>query len=273
MAAVLKTFKGVGDRPDRGKKLQWPKPIPGAEPFEDLGRRIHVRWWTSAVLKRLEPRRAEIMLKMPAYEIMRGRRALWGVGLEWVGNYCARGDEKVKFGTGVAAIFEKHKDTKVEFSSKVLLLNKKGKQVNQCIVVSNKHIYLLDQKKFKIADKLMVPIEAVEAITVSTGEDQLVVIQVPGGTDIIVKLTGDALSAELVCALLRGCPSSISVNVTDKISVNLKGKKASLSMEEADSKKTEFKASKLGVRLVTRKSSVMGMKERLSPDSAGSPTQ
>jgi hypothetical protein len=272
-AAVAKTFAGVAGRRDLGKRLQWPPAIPGAEAFEDLGRRVHMRWWTSTVLKSLQPRKAEILLKMPAFTIMKGRRSNWGVGVEWIGNYCAKEDARVKFGAGVSAIFEKNQDSKVEFSSNVLLLNKKGKQVSRVIVISSKNVYVLDPKKFKIADKLMVPIATVESITVSTGEDQLVVLQVPGGTDLIVKLSGDALSAELVCAVLRGCPATISVNVTDNIKVNLKGKETTIQTDVADTTKSEFKASKLGVRLVTRKSSVMGMKQRLSPESGGGATQ
>jgi myosin-1 len=266
---VLNTFKDVAGRPDLGKRLPWPTAMPGAGPFEKLSRRIHTQWWTAKVLERLASKKKEIELKMPAFDIMRNRRSNWGVNVPWLGNYCAKGDDSAKFGAGVTAIFEKRGDGKVEFSSKALLLDKKGKQQDRAIVVSNKSIYVVDTKKWKVADKLMFAIDDVTSITVSTGEDQLVVIKVPGGTDIVVKLVGKALSAELVCAILRGCKANISVKVTDNITVNLKGKESTIEMEVADANKSEFKASKLGVRLVTRKTSVMMMQDRLSPDKAG----
>jgi myosin-1 len=261
-------FKGVADRPDFGKGVVWPKPIPGAGPFDELAHRIHTRWWVSSVLKKYEPLRAEIELKLPAYNIMKGRRSEWGVGVPWLGNYCAKSDDRDKFGPGITSLFEKFGDNKVEFSSRVSLLNKKGKQEERALVVSNKHLYVLDVKKWKSVDKKPTPIDDVEGITVSTGEDQLVVIAVPGGTDLVVKLQGQALSAELVCAILRGCAENIAVAVTDEIKVTLKGKESTLSFEVADANKSEFKASKAGVRLVTRKQSVMLMRERLSSNAS-----
>jgi len=262
---VMATFGGVADLPDYGKALAWPTPCP-AGAFEILGRRLHQRWWTSKVLKKFtEEKKAEIQKKMPAYELLRGRRAHWGVGLPWVGNYLAKGEDREKFGPGVTALFEKYGDSKVVFSSRILLLNLKAKQEERAIVVSDKHIHILDVKKFKSVNKQPTPISAVTGLALSTGEDQLVVARMPGGTDLIVKLQGDAIPAELIVCILQGLETTVPVDVASEISVGVKKLgEVHLSLDEGDGKKSEFKANKDGVRLITRKQSLLMQKARRS---------
>lgn len=109
----------------------------------------------------------------------------------------------IAVGAGVTALFQKNSDGKIAFSSRVLLLNVKGKQEERVVVVTNLHLYLLDVKKFKSATKTPYKLATVEGLAISTGEDQLVVVKVPGGTDVAMKLQGVGYSAEVVAAVLR----------------------------------------------------------------------
>ena len=167
-----------------------------------------------------------------------------------------------KYGTAVLALITKHQDGKVAFASEVLLLNMKKKEEEKVLVVTEKNIYVLDAKKFKMATKVPYDLATVTGLAVSTGEDQLTVIKIPGGTDLVVKLVGDAVSAELITAVINGCGKTLPVQVADSLSVTLKGGETTLTLEEAEAKATKFAASKEGVTLINRKQSIIRQQVR-----------
>lgn len=262
MNAVTAAFKFPAD--DRCKTAQWPSPPMGiSDALETLGRRLHTMWWTQAVLKKFsQEKKAEIATKMTAYTLLKGKRAQWGCGLEWKGNYMASTPNAEKYGTAVLALITKHQDGKVAFASEVLLLNMKKKEEEKVLVVTEKNIYVLDAKKFKMATKVPYDLATVTGLAVSTGEDQLTVIKIPGGTDLVVKLVGDAVSAELITAVINGCGKTLPVQVADSLSVTLKGGETTLTLEEAEAKATKFAASKEGVTLINRKQSIIRQQVR-----------
>jgi len=261
--SVMAAFGECKTAPGYCKNTAWPACPAKSQAFEDLAKRLHTRWWTSTVLKSFESRQEEIQLKMPAYDLMHGRKSHWGVGQTWVGNYMAKDvADREKFGTGVTALFEKYGDSKIKFSSKILLLNMKGKQEDRCLVVSNKHIYILDTKKYKSATKQPYTLASVEGMAISTGEDQLVTIKVPGGTDLIIKLSGAVYTSEVVTHILNNCSQNIPVTIASSITVNLKGKEQKLVLTEEDGAKSKFIANKEGVKLITRKASLIEIQGR-----------
>ena len=69
-------------------------------------------------------------------------------------------------------------------------------------VVTDKHLYRLDNKTFKI-HKHPIPLEEVEGFGVSTGEDQACIIRLQGQTDLVLTLRGDACAAELVSLITQ----------------------------------------------------------------------
>jgi len=268
MTAITGAFKFPAD--DMCKATQWPSPPTGiSAALETLGKRLHTMWWTKAVLKKFSAeKKAEIETKMLAYTLLKGKRAQWGCGLEWKGNYMAANPNAEKYGAAVLALITKHQDGKAVFASEVLLLNMKKKEEAKILVVTEKNIYVLDAKKFKMATKVPYGLDTVTELAVSTGEDQLTVIKIPGGTDLVVKLVGDAVSAELVTAVINGCGKTLPVKVADSLSVTLKGGETTLTLEEEDSKATKFTASKEGVTLVNRKQSIIRQQERRGAEPA-----
>lgn len=99
---VLQTFQDVASQPAMGKSTPWPTATKREQPFETLAKRIHVRWWTGAVLKKMEARKEEMILKMPCYDLFNGKKAHWGVGAKWLGNYMAKDEkDREKFGAYV----------------------------------------------------------------------------------------------------------------------------------------------------------------------------
>lgn len=64
-------------------------------------------------------------------------------------------------------------------------------------VVTDRHIYRLDGKTFKI-HKQPIPLTQVQGFAISSGEDQACIVRLVGDTDLVVTLRGDACAAELV---------------------------------------------------------------------------
>ncbi len=64
-------------------------------------------------------------------------------------------------------------------------------------VVTNKHIYRLDAKTYKV-HKEPIAVEHVVGFAISKGEDQAVIIHLTGNNDLVVTLRGDASAVELV---------------------------------------------------------------------------
>lgn len=162
-----------------------------------------------------------------------------------------------------------------------------------CQVITDKHIYRLDAKTFKL-HKSPIALDQVTGFSISAGEDQAVVIHIGEGTDndVVATLRGNACAAELVsliaqqvdksyvthalcfplCLPLPVCSRSSSrrvsllctvaapslpVNVNSKIYYYAQGKEVSLTFSEEEAKQTAFKRRGSGYALITRRASVM----------------
>lgn len=64
-------------------------------------------------------------------------------------------------------------------------------------VVTDKHLYRLDPKTYK-PHKGPMPLSAIKGFSISSGEDQAVLIHLHDDNDIVLTLRGQACAAELV---------------------------------------------------------------------------
>jgi len=257
---------GVGDSADFGKSIVWPQAMGKVGKVVMLMQLVHRRWRAQKVLAQYDADQTKDMLtKVKAYELLGGKRAHWGVEVKWEGNYMAKDDKSAKFGESVLKLFIKYGCKAVKFSSMIHLLNQKGKNEERCICVTDQRIYILDPKSFKMKAKIPTEFSSITGFALSTGEDQACVIRVNDGNDLVIGLSGDGLSAELIATVSESAGTDFPVEVDSKVKMSLKGKEQDLEFAESDSAKaTGFKAAskKEGVQLVTRKSSVIRQQDR-----------
>ena len=79
-AINLSLFRNVKTSSDLGKNLPWPKPPRTLEQTSTLLRKAFLRWRAFTILSKY-PREdwPEMFLKITALEILRGKRANWGI--------------------------------------------------------------------------------------------------------------------------------------------------------------------------------------------------
>ena len=265
MVNIEAACAGVGDSADFGKSIVWPEPLGKLGALVALMQLVHRRWRAKKVVAQYDAdQTADMLTKVKAYELVGGKRAHWGCEVKWEGNYMVKHEQSAKFGDGVLKLFIKYGCTVVKFASMIHLLNQKGKNEERCLCVTDKHIYILDPKSFKMKTKTPTEFSSVSGFALSKGEDQACVIRISDGNDLVIGLSGDGLSAELIARVSELVGKDLPVEVASTVKMSLKGKEQDLAFAESDSAKaTGFKASKKeGVQLVTRKASVIRQQDR-----------
>lgn len=257
---------GVGESSDFGKSIVWPAALGKLGSLVMLLQLVHRRWRAKKVLAMYDDAATKDMLqKVKAYDLIGGKgREHWGVEVKWEGNYMSKTPQAAKFGEGVLKLFLKYGGQTVKFSSKVHLLNAKGKNEERCLLVTETHIFILDPKSFKMKTKTPTLLTQVTGFGLSKGEDQACVIRVADGHDLVIGLSGEGMSAELISTISQTVGTDIPVEVGDHVKMTLKGKEQDLAFAQSDSAKaTGFKSSKKdGVQLVTRRASVITQQMR-----------
>lgn len=188
-------FINVKQMKDFGKSLPWPTPkacILRANKGIVMLKQIYQKWRSFMILKRF-PREEwpQMQLKIIAADAFKSRRHEWGVRNKWEGNYLdskMENDDYAKFANTISNL--KMKDSinckQVLFSSFIRKFNKFNKSSDRALVVTDNCIYKIDIKNYKSLKK--VPIERVTGISVSPGMDQLVIIHLNGGNDLVFSL-------------------------------------------------------------------------------------
>jgi len=256
---LCKTFEKAGELPDFGKSLPFPPAPPGLNNFAVTCKRIQMAWRARKIVDRYSKEEQEdLKKKILASDLLGGRRPYWGYACKWEGNYMVKGPAAQKFGAAITPLMEREGDTKVVFSSRIYKLNTKGKQDERILVITDKHLYRLDPKSFKL-HKTPVPLEQVTGFSISAGEDQAVVIHLgqDADNDLVVTLRGNACAAELVSLIAQQVDESLPVTVNSKIYYHAQGKELSLTFSEEEAKQTAFKRRGSGYALITRRASVM----------------
>ena len=85
----LMFFRNVLRMPDFGKSIRHPTNTPKRfKAIDSMITKMHQRWWAFKVLSQY-PRESwpEMHLKITALELLRGKRAQWGIERRWKGDY------------------------------------------------------------------------------------------------------------------------------------------------------------------------------------------
>lgn len=200
-------FKRAKNLPDYGKLIKWPAPSITLKPAIPILKQMFQKWRAWMILRKI-PRSEwpQLRLKMTAASALRHKRNQYGQGRKWIGNYLALDSETPNAGlfrTSVSGMKSSEHFEKVLFSSHIKKFNKFNKCADRAILVTEHAIYKLDNLKYKNM-KEGLRIQELTNISVSPGQDQLVIIQTNQGNDFIMSLdtqTHEDRVGELVAVL------------------------------------------------------------------------
>ncbi|GLV32974.1 Myosin 31DF [Carabus blaptoides fortunei] len=191
---LAQRFRGARKMRDYGKSIKWPTPPPVCRSIEATLKREFTRWRARMILSKV-PREEwhQLRLKITAASVLRNKRPLWGQARKWDGNYLARSDENPNyalFTMSVTNLRNSDHFKEILFSSYVRKFNRFNKCAERVIVITDQAIYKMDNCKFKSMKKGIM-IEEVKGISVTSGQDQLIVIHTSFGNDFVVSLVTD----------------------------------------------------------------------------------
>lgn len=223
-------YSNCKNLPDYGKSIKPPTPPSLAKKFFFHANKILERWWAYKVLSRIpKEEHEEVMLKAAAYDCLGGKRKNWGLQTRWHGNYLARFEENSQaemFKRNVANRFSTPGE-KVLFSSYAKKINMRIKAADRILVVTTASIIKLDNK-FKVMK--MVPLDKVTGLSVTPGDDQLIVVHIPTN-DLVICLVSESKAnrvaecmATLYLQIFQKCGKMLDVRVNERVKCEL-GKK------------------------------------------------
>ncbi|XP_028172664.1 unconventional myosin ID [Ostrinia furnacalis] len=229
----------------RGVIKQWPAPP----------RRLNVpllqaayrRWRAYLTLKPI-PRDQwpQLKMKICAASALRGRRAEWGAGRQWLGDYLADDNYNAKcalYKSALTTLQKSQQCGRALFSCRVHKFNRFNKLAERCLLVTETAVFKLDANTFKPLKK-PTPITEIGAVRVMSSDAQLVVVSVPAANnDLVVGLVAPRadLLGELVGVLanrykmLKGTELSVEVESGATTRCTLGGKTRALQLPAAAS--------------------------------------
>ncbi len=153
------------------------------------------RWWALRILRRV-PERDWPTLRLKIFchtELIQGKRANWGLNRDWKGDYLlTEGLNQARdYQQSLQKLQQKDKFRQVLFSSRILKATpgSAGKCAERSILVTETSIYKLDGPKGSFKNmKSGIPLSSVRGITITPGNDQLVVIHLSTDRDMVVAL-------------------------------------------------------------------------------------
>lgn len=182
----------------------------------------------------------QLSLQILAADALKGRRPDLGWNRKWEGNYLGMPSDNQNsslFVSYVNGLKTKDKFQHILFSSFVKKVNKRNKCADRAILVTDRFIYKLDCKKFTTM-KSPIAFTDVTGISISPNADQLIIIHLRGGNDLVVGLTNNRQenrTPELVGILCRLWTevhkSDLKVNVNTQLQCMLGNKSRSLAVE------------------------------------------
>lgn len=197
--SCVERFRNVRNMKDFGKSIQWPRPPSVLEGMVALLQQTHGRWRAHMILRHQPKSEWPVLrLKVTAQDVLRGQRSDWGYRRRWDANYLSSAPEvsQTKDNSSTADFVTKMNSlkthdafTKILFSSYVKKVNKHNQQAERAVAITDKYIYKLDpNKKFKPMKK-GIPTSDVTGLSITSDSDQLVVIHLNGGNDLVVCLS------------------------------------------------------------------------------------
>lgn len=186
-------FRGARNMRDYGKSIMWLAPPPACRNIVTTLRAAHRRWRAWMVLNKIPKAEwPQLRLKINAASVLR-KRPEWGQSRKWEGNYLAKSNENPNyalFNMSVNNLKNTDLFKEILFSSYILKFNKYNKCAERVIVITDHSIYKMDNCKFK-SMKQGIPIQEIKGISVTSGQDQLIVIHTNLGNDFVMSLVTD----------------------------------------------------------------------------------
>jgi myosin-1 len=187
--------KGKIAAPSAGLQVNWP-PVPGPlRTVVGLIKAAYGRWWAWGILRRVpEQDWPQLRLKIFCYsDLIKGRRQNWGLNRDWKGDYLMlEGLNQARdYQQSYQKIQKKDRFNSVLFSSRILKATpgSAGKCAERSIMVTDTSIYKLDGPKGSFKGmKSGIPLNSVTGITITPGPDQLAIIHLNTGRDMVVAL-------------------------------------------------------------------------------------
>lgn len=184
-------FVNAKNMRDYGKSIVWPAPPAPLRNITGLLRSACNRWRAYMILSKI-PRKEwpQLKIKISAASVLKNKRPTWGQTRQWQGNYLATHDENnnyTTFNDSVNNLRNSQHFGSVLFSSFVTKFNKFNKCAERVLLLTDQYIYKLDNLKFKNM-KEGVAVGEITALSVSPGQDQLIVFHCPKGNDLVISL-------------------------------------------------------------------------------------
>ncbi|XP_050418381.2 unconventional myosin-Id isoform X2 [Patella vulgata] len=236
-------FKNVKKMRDYGKHVQWPHPPKVLQGLVSMLSRVHNRWRANMILRKI-PRdeRPALRLKVTAGDVLKGRRQEWGFKRKWEGNYLANVTDNTTstsdFVVQVSTLKGQDGFSRVLFSSFVKKVNKHNKTADRALLITDKYIYKLDQKKKFKPMRKGIPLIEITGLGLTPESDQLIVIHLSGGNDLVLCLMNNKKEervGELVGILCshwqKTMKKDLKVNVGKMLNVMLGNKSRTVTVK------------------------------------------
>ncbi|KAM9101123.1 unconventional myosin-Ig [Sarcophilus harrisii] len=236
-------FQAARHPPLYGRDLVWPTPPAVLQPFQDTCQGLFRRWRARQLVKNIPPSdMAQIKAKVAAMGVLQGLRQDWGCCRAWSRDYLSSTTDNptaaAPFAQQLKNLQEKDGFRNVLFSSHVRKINRFNKSRDRALLLTDKHLYKLEpSKQYRVMRA--VPLSHVTGLSVTSGQDQLVVLHAKGQDDLVVCLHRtqpkmDNRIGELVGMLaghFQGVGQDLHVQVSDCIQLNQRGRRRHVSVE------------------------------------------
>jgi len=252
---LQKTFKNCKSMKDYGASLAFPEPPKALQETARKFESMFMRWRGFMIIKKVPPEDRDMLRrKLLAWELVGGGsdgggRQNWGMNRRWYGDYLSQENMEPEYNSTVQDIRNKDGANNVIFSSKMLKINKFKKTSDRLLLISEKKIYKLDDKKSKVmrGENL----SDVVGLSCGTKDDQLVVIHMKDKNDLVACLTapqGQDWVGELTAILATAKNKEpFKVKVTDEIHCYMGSKSQTIFIQQDQtSNMPMFKKSKTG---------------------------
>ncbi|XP_060522962.1 unconventional myosin ID isoform X2 [Cylas formicarius] len=239
--SLQRKFSGAKSMRDYGKHVTWPEPPKSLRQTAVLLRQIFDRWRGYMILSRIPKQDwAQMKLKITAASALINKRTNYGIDRKWDGNYLSKHEENSNYSMFNEAVNNlkntKHFNT-VVFSSYVTKFNKFNKVAERVMLVTDQFVFKLDCEKFRNM-KEGVSLRDLTGLSVSPGQDQLLVLHCPRGNDLVVSLhaqkpedrVGEAIGT-ICSAYYHLKKTDLPVKVSKTIQCSLGGKQKLINIQ------------------------------------------
>lgn len=252
---LQKTFKNCKSMKDYGASLAFPEPPKALQETARKFESMFMRWRGYMIIKKVPPEDRDMLRrKLLAWELVgagsdSGGRQNWGMNRRWYGDYLSQENMDPEYSSTVQDIRTKDGVNNVIFSSKMLKINKFKKTSDRLLLISEKKIYKLDDKKSKVMRGES--LSNVVGLSCGTKDDQLIVIHMKDKNDLVACLSapqGQDWVGELTAVLgTAKNKEPFKVKVTDEIHCYMGSKSQTIIVQhDPTSSMPSFKKSKTG---------------------------